>query len=76
MPLGVKLALWAPSGVTEADLHRAAVCAAHSGDTSSPLSVQGSAMRVLRSGSHYELHVTTNDQIAAREIQRRAEHLR
>src|SRR5688500_1027315 len=34
---GVKLALRAPEGVTEADLHRAAVCAASTGDASSPL---------------------------------------
>ena len=76
LPLGVKLALSAPAGASEADVHRAAECAASSADESSPLSVPGSALRVLRNGSRYELHVTAKDQKAAREIQRRAERLR
>jgi hypothetical protein len=77
LPVGVKLKLRAPQGVSEADLHRAAVCTMQRGaDAGSPLAVPGSALKVKRQGGHYELHITAADQGAAREIQRRAEALR
>lgn len=74
LPLGVRLALRAPQGVSEADLHRVAMCVAQS--ESSPLAVPGRQVRVVRNGGHFELHITASDRAAAREIQRRAAELR
>lgn len=72
IPTGARVLVRAPAGVTEADLHRAAVCSATEG---SPLSVPGAKLRIERSGDLYELHVTADARGAAREIQRRAEAL-
>jgi len=69
IPTGAKLLVRAPSGVTEADLHRAALC---NPGTSSPLSVPGAQLTVRRSGDLYELHVTADKRSAALEIQQRA----
>jgi hypothetical protein len=76
MPLGVKVLLRAPEGVSEADVHRAALCGARSASSESPLSVPETAVRVVRSGAHYELHITSQKPVQAREVQRRAEGLR
>jgi hypothetical protein len=73
LPLGVAVAVRAPEGTSEADVHRAAMCAASS--ESSPLAVPGRNVRVVRNGGHYELHITASSQSAAREIQRRAAQL-
>jgi hypothetical protein len=69
IPTGARITVRAPAGVTEADVHRAAVCAA---SESSPLSVPGAQLRVERAGDLYELHVTAPLRSAALEIQRRA----
>jgi hypothetical protein len=69
IPTGAKLLVRAPAGVTEADLHRAALC--NPGATS-PLSVPGARLMVRRSGDLYELHVTAEKRSAALEIRDRA----
>ena len=72
IPTGAKLLVRAPAGVTEADLHRAAV---QNAGAASPLSVPGAQLMVRRSGDLYELHVTAEKRSAALEIQHRARAL-
>lgn len=72
VPLGAKLLVRAPAGVTEADLHRAATSSPHA---NSPLAVPGAKLSVRRSGDLYELHVTAPVRSAAIEILRRAQAL-
>ena len=72
IPTGAKILLRAPSGVTAADLHRAAMCRA---DSESPLSVPGAKLRVVRSGDLYELTITADQRSAALAIQHRTSAL-
>jgi hypothetical protein len=69
IPTGAKLLVRTPAGVTEADLHRAAL---ENASASSPLSVPGARLLVRRTGDLYELHVTAEKRSAALEIQHRA----
>jgi hypothetical protein len=74
LPLGVRIEVLAPAGVTEADLTRAAMCNCGESPTS-PLGVAGGRVEVRRKGAHFELHLTAEKRSAALEIQRRAETL-
>lgn len=68
IPTGAKILVRAPSGITAADLHRAATCNAGS---QSPVSVPGAKLRVVRAGDLYELTVTADQRSAALAIQQR-----
>lgn len=72
VPTGARLFVKAPAGVTEADMHRAALCTTN---PESPLAVTGARLAVKRSGDLYVLEVTAPTRGAALEIQRRASAL-
>lgn len=77
LPQGAAISIQAPAGVTAADLHNAAMCGALFGeDTTSPLTVPGAKLKVVRHEGKYELHITAEDRGAAREIQQRVAALR
>jgi hypothetical protein len=69
IPTGARLTVNAPTGVTEADLHRALQCGA---GQNSPLAVEGAKLQVKRSGASYQVQITAGSRSAALEIQRRA----